>query len=327
MKIIRSNSKGPTEKLFHHLAQKEFSSEGEMKSYVNSIMGQSLDDLDVAEGKTPLDQAQFLIYDAWEESKPKKRIALAQKALKISPDCADAYNILAEEAAESPAEVLELYCKGVEAGRRALGETFFIENKGHFWGMHQTRPFMRGMAGKAEILFEIGEPAKGFAVYYEMLDLNPGDNQGVRYLLLSQHGERMEYDAMAGLIKRYSDDASAEWVFTAPLLTFQKEGDTLSSKEPLHKAMGYNLFVADYLLGRSALPDDIPDQIAMGEESEAQSYVDQFLPVWQKVDGALLWLECQEKTYQQMKAVAGKLNRNDPCICGSGRKQKKCCGA
>jgi hypothetical protein len=110
MKIIRSTNNGPTEKLFHHLAQKTFSSEAELKAYVNSIAGQSLDDLEVAKGKTPLDEAQFLIYDAWDEKSPKKRIALAQKALKISPDCADAYNLLVE-AAESPADAFELYSK------------------------------------------------------------------------------------------------------------------------------------------------------------------------------------------------------------------------
>lgn len=89
--------------------------------------------------------------------------------------------------------------------------------------------------------------------------------------------------------------------------------------------MGYTPYLTDYLLGRSALPDDIPEQITMGEEDEAQSYADKFLLVWQKVDGALSWVEQQEKIHQQMKDVAGKLNRNDPCICGSGRKQKECC--
>ncbi|MBL0058257.1 MAG: hypothetical protein IPP35_03925 [Elusimicrobia bacterium] len=129
MKIIRNAGKGPTEKLFHHLAQREFSSELEMKKYIDSITGRSLDDLEVEEGKTPLDRAQFLIYEAWEEPTAKKRIALARKALKMSADCADAYNLLAEESAQSPAEALQFYSQGVEAGRRALGENFLKKTK------------------------------------------------------------------------------------------------------------------------------------------------------------------------------------------------------
>lgn len=99
--------------------------------------------------RPPLAQAQFLIYDAWEETSTKKRIALAKKALNISRDCADAYNLLAEEA-ETPRDALDFYSQGVEAGRRALGEAFFKEHTGHFWGMHETRPFMRALVGKAE---------------------------------------------------------------------------------------------------------------------------------------------------------------------------------
>ena len=40
--------------------------------------------------ETPLGKAQDMMYDAWEVSDPKQRIALARKALEISPDCADA---------------------------------------------------------------------------------------------------------------------------------------------------------------------------------------------------------------------------------------------
>ena len=49
------------------------------------------------------------------------RIALAEWALAISPDCPDAYNLLAEETARSLEETTDLYRKGMEAGERALG--------------------------------------------------------------------------------------------------------------------------------------------------------------------------------------------------------------
>ena len=44
-----------------------------------------------------LEQAQQLIYDAWEEPTRQKCLSLARKALGISPYCADAYNLLAEK--------------------------------------------------------------------------------------------------------------------------------------------------------------------------------------------------------------------------------------
>ena len=42
-------------------------------------------------------EAQDLMYDAFEESDAGRRRALAVEALTISPDCADAYLLLAEE--------------------------------------------------------------------------------------------------------------------------------------------------------------------------------------------------------------------------------------
>lgn len=50
-------------------------------------------------GRNLLDQAQQLIYKAWETADRERRVALAQKAIGISPDCADAYVLLAEETA------------------------------------------------------------------------------------------------------------------------------------------------------------------------------------------------------------------------------------
>jgi hypothetical protein len=78
-------------------------------------------------------KAQDVMYEAWERNTSRSRIALARKALGISPLCADAYVLLAEEA-QSVEEARELYAKGVEAGELALGQHGFKEYAGHFWG-------------------------------------------------------------------------------------------------------------------------------------------------------------------------------------------------
>src|SRR5215203_1457592 len=57
-------------------------------------------------------KAQQVMYDAWDQTNPRARIALAHKALVISPLCADAYVLLAEQEAHSPEEALQYYLKG-----------------------------------------------------------------------------------------------------------------------------------------------------------------------------------------------------------------------
>jgi len=90
------------------------------------------------------------MYEAWDAS-GAQRVKLARKALEISPDCADAYVLLAEETAENLAEKRELYEQGVAAGERALGERMFKEEAGSFWGILQTRPYMRARAGPGPV--------------------------------------------------------------------------------------------------------------------------------------------------------------------------------
>ena len=91
---------------------------------------------------SPLEQAQDLVYEAFEEPDPEQQVQMATEALTLCPDCADAYVLLAEHA-RSRREALKLYAEGVAAGERALGPTAFEQDVGHFWGLLETRPYMR----------------------------------------------------------------------------------------------------------------------------------------------------------------------------------------
>ena len=95
---------------------------------------------------TPLDEAQELIYQAWEEPTKRERKKLARQALELSADCADAYVILARDNTETLVEALIYYEAGVRAGERAIGEAMFAENAGHFWLILETRSGRHGIA-------------------------------------------------------------------------------------------------------------------------------------------------------------------------------------
>ena len=131
-----------------------------------------------ADAAAALDRAQDLIYEAWEADTSKRRIALAVKALAISPMCADAHVLLAEHAKPGSAEELELWRHGVEAGEKALGKSGFEEYAGHFWGFLETRPYMRARFGLANALWARGDRDRAIAHFQDMLRLNP--NAGVR---------------------------------------------------------------------------------------------------------------------------------------------------
>ena len=145
-----------------------------MESFLGAISGRRADSATA--------KAQDMMYEAWEQTTSRSRIALARKALGISPLCADAYVLLAAEAARSVEEARDHYAKGVEAGELALGPHGLKKYAGHFWGFLETRPYMRARAGLASALLKLGDVDGAIDHFRDMLRLNPNDNQGIRYM-------------------------------------------------------------------------------------------------------------------------------------------------
>jgi tetratricopeptide (TPR) repeat protein len=273
------------------LAEREFGSIEEANAFLENMLREGGGKLPSAPAPTtPLERAQDLIYEAFETESPRKRVQLAKKALKVSPDCADAYVLLAEEDAESLEEARELYQKGVEAGERALGRETFEEEAGHFWGILETRPYMRARQGLAVCLWELGEREEAIEHYREMLYLNPGDNQGIRYELAGYLLDEEMDEELGELLERYEEDASAFWVYTRALWRFRKEGDTEEATAALKEALETNPYVPLYLLGHKSLPGALPELIGFGDESEAVAYFARALTGWLRTPQALEWL-------------------------------------
>ena len=245
--------------------------------------------------ETPLKKAQDIMYDAWEVTDPKRQAALARKALEISPDCADAYVLLAEEAASSLPEALHLYRQGVEAGERALGREAFEEDIGHFWGILETRPYMRARAGLAECLWATGNYETAIEHYKDMLRLNPNDNQGIRDLLMPCLIVSGRDDEAEALFREYEDNGMAFWMYSRAMLDFRKRGDSEISRKSLAAAVKKNKYIPAYLLGRKKMPQSLPEYYSPGDESEAMFYTKENLEAWKITPGALEWLLHQTK--------------------------------
>lgn len=227
---------------------------------------------------------------ATRKAKPKLSVIEGGDTTKISRNCADAYVPLAEEAANSLEEAIAYYRQGVEAGERRLGERAFEEDVGHFWGILETRPYMRARAGLAQCLWQAGKHDEALAHYRDMLRLNPGDNQGIRYSLLACLMALGHDKEALALYKQYEGDATAAWTYGAALLRFRQKGDVTTSRRALKVALEHNPQVPQFLLGKEKMPVQLPDYIGFGDEDEAVAYVADNLPSWLKTGGALDWL-------------------------------------
>ncbi len=236
-----------------------------------------------------LDEAQDLIYDAWEAVDRRTALALARKALRISPDCADAYVLLAQTA-RTRAQEFELYSKGVEAGERALGQEAFKRDAGHFWGILETRPYMRALAGLAECLWERGQYDEAIAHWRDMLRLNPDDNQGMRYILAAGLLYLDRDEETAAVLDQYKGDCCAYFLWTEAILLFRSLGDHPKSRRALDAALETNPHVPTYLFGQKRLPRELPDYLTWGGEDEAVWCVYELIRPWKTTKGAIAWL-------------------------------------
>lgn len=268
--------------------------------------GRSLDE-PLTQPRSPAEQARELCFQSF-DAHGRRRIQLARLALQLDSDCADAHVILAEQAGTLEDE-LSHYRLAMEAAERALGADFFRENVGHFWGISATRPYMRARFGLAESLAEIGRADEAIQHYQELLRFNPGDNQGVRYVLLPKLlAAGRDLDA-AKLLKEF-DEESANWAYAQALLAFRLSGCSAAATRELRSACRINEHVPELL--RSDAPIPQPPHYAPGSFEEACVAAEELRPAFRSTPGALDWLaEVHDQRQQELEKLRREKRRKE----------------
>lgn len=266
---------------------KDFMSDAELDALLDSKMASG--EIPPSAALDPLDEAQSLIYEAW-NSEDIVKVELAHRALDLCPDCADAYVILAQEEATSKEAALTLYRKGVEAGKRALDPALFTKAVGKFWDLMETRPYMRARLGLAECLWDLAKKEEALGHLRELMRLNPADDQGVRYILLQCLLESGADEELGALLERYGKDTSPEIRFTQALWLFRRQGKGAAANAALKEAIRANPNVPAFLLKRKKLSKRLPTAAREGSEAEAEAYAGGAMDPWHGTLGALEWL-------------------------------------
>ncbi|MDH4209216.1 MAG: tetratricopeptide repeat protein [Anaerolineae bacterium] len=126
------------------------------------------------------DRGMDHLWDSW----PVAAEAYYKEALRLDPGHADAWVHLGNRRFEEErvAEALPLYERGQTAAEaRTIGDP--ARYPGPFWLDVDSRPFMRALHGRGLCLWRLGRVDEARQVFAWMLELNPNDNQGVRFLL------------------------------------------------------------------------------------------------------------------------------------------------
>ena len=238
-------------------------------------------------------EAQDLVYDAWEAADGDAAFELLTRAVELDPTNVDAWlGLMDFEPLESD-ERIEFLRRLVAMGEKNLGKKTFRKDKGHFWGILETRPYMRARSQLALRLMEAGRLEESIAEHEAILELNPNDNQGVRYGLLSLYLALKRLDSANRLFREY-DERKFSTVFAwGYVLERFLTGDAAGAIDALQDAQKQNPHAQAYFLGQRKPSKHMPGSYSLGSNEEAVIAWDILKLAWKRYPEAQSWLHTQ----------------------------------
>jgi len=208
------------------------------------------------------------------------------KSVEIDPTYADGYNHLANilwrkgdwKQAEG------LYRKAMECAEPEVKDV----PKGGFWGILESRPYMRALHGLGLTRWKLGRLEEAVSIFKRMLKLNPNDNQGVRYLMGPIHHEMGDLKEACRWYERNGDDPHNLYHYGLALI---QQGRPEKAAKILILAVSANPYIAPMLLGGKLPRSDWWHDTGWVEPGYAQDYVTEYRSWWSKEPGSLDFIQ------------------------------------
>lgn len=192
--------------------------EDNINEYAQEFMKQYNENLKLKnEGKLVLsneDKAYDLYDRAMETYNDSEARRLLKQAIKLKPNFTDAKIELTCFLDDEFKRIRELEKLEKEEREYLESEEYFKEeNISHFYGILETRPYIRLLYIIASHYQQIGSYRKAIELYENIIYLNDNDNMGVRYSLMGLYAMLEECEKMEEIINHYPEDSIPTHLF------------------------------------------------------------------------------------------------------------------
>jgi tetratricopeptide (TPR) repeat protein len=151
--------------------------------------------------------------------------------------------------------------------------------RGGFWGILETRPYMRALHGLGLTTWKLGRLEEASDIFQQMLKLNPNDNQGARYLAGPLYHQMGNLQEAAKWYQRTEDDPQSRYNYGLALV---QRNELEKAAVVLIFAIFANPYVAPILLGHKPPKPDWWHGTNLAEPEYAIDYLNDYGAWWQK---------------------------------------------
>ena len=195
-------------------------------------------------------------------------------------------------------EAFQIWQKIVAIGIDCFPREFEMGQDLLSWLVLENRPFLRAYHSLGLEYLERGETVKALEAFNNILAMNPGDNQGVRALVIECNFHLNRPGDVMAICNQYPDDGMEQVVYGRALASYQL-GHKDEAKVALQEAIEFLPLVAEELVkARHRKPKGLrPGYITHGGADQAYYYWIEQGEHWKATPGALeLVSKCLEKT-------------------------------
>ncbi|WP_313890866.1 SEC-C metal-binding domain-containing protein [Psychrobacillus sp.] len=242
-----------------HMDTVSIKSEKEMSRYIEIFKNKEY------EPKNKQEESQKYAYEAYTSKHGVYRQTSAKLANLYDPTNVDALLLMADYPEEGTPS--ELYEKAIEIGKNKFDSTFDSA-----WGYVPNRPYLRALFKYGLWQFSERNFKEAFKLFNELLQLNAGDNLGVRYPTVAALIALNRMEEAESLMDHYkeSDNAFFSWFRWAIERKRNFFGQT--TQEFFDLAKEDNAFVAKYYRDKVE-PLPYPGKIAITPDSPEEGKV------------------------------------------------------